>query len=74
MEVAQPREVFVNTGAGLQSIWLNGRRIFTPDRGVWTGWHAGRERIPVTLQKGPNTLIIETGKEFFLSITDTDRW
>ena len=68
-----PRKVYLNTGAGLEKIWLNGKRVY--ERAAdYAGWHAGRERIPADLKAGTNTLVIETGKDFFLSITDSDNW
>jgi len=67
-----PRKAFVNTGGYLLSAWLNGERFFR-SRG-WTGYHAGKERIPVALVEGANRLVVETGADFFLSLTDTDLW
>ena len=64
--------VYFNTGAGLEKIWLNGQRVCRPAE--YTGWHAGRERIPVALRGGKNTIVIETGRDFFLSITDNNNW
>ncbi len=72
IESPTARKVFFNTGAGLQSIWLNGRRIFAQEG--YTGWHAGKERIAAELQPGSNLVLIETGNDFFLSITDNDTW
>ena len=72
IESPAARKVFFNTGANLQTIWLNGRRIFNQQG--YTGWHAGKERIAAELQPGSNTVLIESGNEFFLSITDDDRW
>jgi hypothetical protein len=65
-------KVFFNTGAHLESIWLNGKRIYHNE--AWTGWHAGKERVPAELREGRNTILIETGGEFFLSVTDDDSW
>ena len=72
IESPTAHKVFFNTGAGLQSIWLNGRRIFAQEG--YTGWHAGKERIAAELQPGSNLVLIETGNDFFLSITDNDTW
>jgi lysophospholipase L1-like esterase len=72
LESKEPRTVYVNTGADLRSVWLNGKRIFKNEG--WTGWHAGKERIPVTFEKGRNTLVIEAGGQFFLSVTDNNDW
>jgi lysophospholipase L1-like esterase len=60
------RVVFL-PGAALQTIWLNGNRIY--QSGAWRGWHPGRERVNAALAEGPNTVVIETGSQFFLSIT-----
>jgi lysophospholipase L1-like esterase len=72
VEAEKPRQVFFNTGAQLQTIWLNGRRIYKSEG--WTGWHAGKERVAARLEAGKNTVVIETGGEFFLSVTDNDDW
>jgi len=63
---------FFNTGAQLQTIWLNGTRVYQSMS--WTGWHAGKERIPVDLLPGKNTVIVESTGPFFLSVTDSDKW
>jgi hypothetical protein len=64
-----PSWVFVDTGAALRTVWLNGKRIYEAGA-EWKGWHPGRERISVRLAYGKNSLAIETGNQFFLSITD----
>jgi hypothetical protein len=68
----QPTKVYFNTGGLLQSIWLNGEQVFKSTG--WTGWHAGKERISVTLQAGQNTVVIEAAGAFFLSVTDDNTW
>ena len=65
-------KVFFNTGAQLESVWLNGKRIYHNEG--WTGWHAGKERVPAELREGRNTVVIETGEPFFLSITEDNGW
>ena len=45
--------MFFNTGGQLHAIWLNGKRIYHNEG--WTGWHAGKERVPARLQAGHNT-------------------
>jgi acyl-CoA thioesterase-1 len=72
LEEKQGRAVYFNTGAHLESIWLNGKRIYKNEG--WTGWHAGKERIPAQLRAGRNVIVIETGGPFFLSCTDDNRW
>jgi lysophospholipase L1-like esterase len=67
-----PGTAFLNTGGYLLSAWLNGEQIFR-SRG-WTGYHAGKERVPVSLKAGTNRLVIESGMDFFVSLTDSDRW
>jgi hypothetical protein len=67
-----PRQVCFNTGADLKRIWLNGKLIYTSQG--WTGWHAGKERIAAQLTAGQNSVTIQTGRQFFLSITDTNDW
>jgi lysophospholipase L1-like esterase len=66
------REVYFNTGANLEAVWLNGRRIY--QSAGWTGWHPGKERLPARLRAGENVVVVETGPAFFLSITDDNRW
>jgi hypothetical protein len=66
------RRAYVNTGAQLQTVWLNGVRIY--EAKDWTGYHAGRERIPVELREGANVLLIETGPQFFVSVTEDNTW
>jgi lysophospholipase L1-like esterase len=68
----KPRTVYFNTGAHLESIWLNGKRIFRS--AGWTGWHAGKQRIAAELRPGENVVVIETGEHFFLSVTEERDW
>jgi lysophospholipase L1-like esterase len=73
LQTAKAGPVYFNAGANLQAVWLDGVRIYqvgTEPR----GWHAGRERIPVTLTAGAHALLIESGAEFFLSVTETHDW
>ena len=72
LEEKTARPVYFNTGGGLKTLWLNGNRIYR--NGGWTGWHAGKERIPAFLKAGRNIVVIETEKNFFLSITGDNRW
>ena len=66
------RTVYFNTGAQLETIWLNGRRIY--QSAGWTGYHAGKERVEARLRAGDNVVVIETGGEFFVSVTDDNTW
>jgi hypothetical protein len=72
-ESPKHRFAFLNTGAALGSIWVNGKLVYSrgPDS---AGWHAGRDRVRVELQAGVNTIVIETGQNFFLSLTEDDNW
>ena len=68
------RGAFINTGVGISTVWLNGRKIHEQGK-AWTGFHAGKERIPVKLRQGTNTLVAELeGQHFFLSVTDKLVW
>lgn len=72
IDAPAPRRAFLNPGAQVEAVWLNGRRLYK--RAEWTGWHAGRERLPADLQKGPNAVVIEMGPQFFLSMTADNTW
>ncbi len=63
---------WLNTGAGLQAVWLNGARVYRAAES--RGWHAGRERIPISLTSGANTLVIDAVDNFFLSVTANNDW
>jgi lysophospholipase L1-like esterase len=63
--------VYFNTGADLQSVWLNDKLLW--QRKEWTGWHPGKERLPAVLRAGENVIVIESGADFFLSVPD-DKW
>ena len=70
-EVAsEARTAYVNTGADIKAVWLNGKRLPVEPH----GWHAGNNRIPVELRAGTNTILVECGDSFFLSITETNTW
>jgi len=72
IESPKARQVYFNTGAQLETVWLNGKRIYKSER--WTGWHPGKERVPAQLGVGVNTVVIESGPAFFLSVTETNDW
>lgn len=65
------RTACLNTGAGLGAAWLNGEPVYQQAK---HGWAPGRDRLPVRLRPGANTLVIQCGQNFFVSITDDDRW
>jgi len=67
VEAERIRDVVFLPGASLQTIWLNGRRIYKSEG--WRGWHPGRESVVGRLRAGRNVVVIETGPQFFLSIT-----
>lgn len=69
---AEAGAAVLNTGGQLQTVWLNGVLVYKSKE--WTGYHAGRERIPVELKAGANRLVIETGDSFFVSLTETPDW
>ena len=52
VEAAKAHKAFLNTGAQLSAVWLNGKRIYKGEG--WTGWHAGKERVPIELKEGKN--------------------
>jgi lysophospholipase L1-like esterase len=68
------KHAYVQVGGGVASVWLNGLRIH--DQGTaWTGFHAGKERLPISLVPGRNRLVVETGgQHFFLAVTDGMVW
>ena len=68
----EERTVYLNTGGHLQTAWLNGQQVFAAHG--WTGYHAGKERVPGALHKGENVLVLETGAQWFLSLTETNDW
>jgi acyl-CoA thioesterase I len=67
---SEARSAYVNTGADIQAVWLNNKRLPLEPH----GWHAGNNRLPVELRAGKNTIIVECGDSFFLSITETNTW
>jgi lysophospholipase L1-like esterase len=72
--IASPtaRRAYLNPGAGLKALWLNGQAIYVAPG--TSGWHVGRERVPVQLQAGDNVLHFTSSNVFFLSLTDTGTW
>ncbi len=63
----------LNTVGHLQSVRLNGKRVYL-NSGRWAGFHAGREKIPISINAGPNSIVIETCPQFSLSIAETRYW
>jgi len=52
---------------------LNGKEIFR-NGGAWEGYHIGTRRIEVDVVEGDNTLVIETGGQFALTVTPELLW
>ena len=74
VESKAEKNVWINTGIGVSTLWINGVKIHEQGA-AWTGFHAGKERIPAQLKPGTNTLVLElAGAQFFLSVTDTLTW
>jgi len=67
VESPSARQVVLTPGAGLRTLWLNGVRLYKDDG--TRGWHPGREVVTAHLKAGRNVLVIETGPQFFLSLT-----
>ena len=65
-------KAYVNTGAHLQTVWVNGKKIFQV--GEWDGFHIGTHRIEVDVTAGDNTIVIETGAQFALTVTQSLLW
>ncbi len=72
VESPQARDAWLNTGGGAAVVWLNGEKVHESVK--WTGWHAGKERYPVRLKAGKNTILVEAKYDFFLGVTDTGDW
>jgi lysophospholipase L1-like esterase len=66
-------ERFLNAGAALQAVWLNGACVYRASE-EWRGYHLGRDRVPVQLKAGDNTLVIESGSQFILTLTARRDW
>ena len=66
------RDAWLNTGATLKVVWINGERVFA--QSGWSGWHAGAHRVPVRLKRGENRVVIEFMNSFFVSLTDAPDW
>ncbi len=74
IECAEPRKAFINTGIGISTVWLNGTKLHEQGA-AWTGFHAGKERLPANLRRGRNVIVVEIdGPQFFLSVTDRLAW
>ncbi len=68
------RQVYFQIAIGVMNLWLNGKKIHEQGD-AWTGFHAGKERVPATLKPGNNRIVVEvSGNNFFLSVTDKMIW
>ena len=88
LDAPRARKAYVNTGVGVSTVWLNGEKLHEQGSagaprvpragersGEWSGFHAGKERLPAGLKAGRNVLAIEIdGPQFFLSVTDKLCW
>jgi lysophospholipase L1-like esterase len=72
LEAGQPYRALFTIGGSLGTIWLNGQCVYRA--GVWTGLHAGKERVPVQVREGKNTIVIETYGAFTLTCTARTDW
>ena len=74
LEEPEARRAWVNLGIGVRSVWLNGERVWQHPGG-WTGFHAGKHRVVVELEKGKDRLVVGIkGPNFFLSVTERLVW
>ncbi len=74
LDEPRARQAWINTGIGVSTLWLNGVRLHEQGT-AWTGFHAGKERYPVELKAGKNTIVCELGgQHFFVSVTDQQVW
>lgn len=68
----EKRTAYLNVGARVSQIWLNGKRIF--NKAAEPGWHAGRIRLPIELVAGQNEIYLNARQSFFISVTDRIDW
>jgi hypothetical protein len=70
LEERADRDVVFKIGASLQTLWLNGKQIYAVNG--WNGWHLGRDQVSARLTAGKNTIMIETGSQFILTVTNSE--
>ncbi len=73
LELATARTVWLNLGGYVRAIWIDDACAYQHD-GVWRGFHAGRERLPIPLESGSHSILLEVGPQFFFSVTDRRLW
>ena len=66
---------FINLGEDIKAVWVNGEALKKEFLGIYIdGRHPGFYRLPITLKKGLNTIIIEANNSFFVSLTNNIDW
>ena len=66
------KSMVLQTGGDVSVVWLNGKQVC---RNEWQrGWHPGRDATPVALRRGTNTLVVETGRNCWIRISDKPLW
>jgi len=71
LESESEKQMYLHPAAEVSRVWINGNQVYLhvwPND--WTGYHIGRGEVATTLKKGTNTVVIETGPVFFISLTD----
>jgi hypothetical protein len=72
VESDRDKSAWINLGGEVKAVWLNGEKVF--EFVGYTGRHAGKIRLPVALKSSRNRIVIETGSNFFVSVTDAPDW
>lgn len=68
-------KMFINLGEDIKAVWVNGKQVQKEFLGIYIdGRHPGFYRLPITLKKGLNTIIIEAYNSFFVSLTNSIDW
>lgn len=66
---------YINLGEDIKAVWVNGQQLQKEFLGIYVdGRHPGFYRLPITLKKGLNRIIIEANNSFFVSITNNIDW
>ncbi|NQY01636.1 MAG: hypothetical protein HRT70_11060, partial [Flavobacteriaceae bacterium] len=68
------KQVYLNIGGDAKEVYLNGEKIVHNEGIYLNGRHIGLFRMPITLKKGDNSLVVKSGASFFVSITDHKDW
>ena len=68
------KQVYLNIGGDAKEVYLNGEKV-VHNEGIYSnGRHIGLFRMPITLKKGDNSLVVKSGASFFVSITEHKDW